>query len=121
MSKIKGKNTSPEILVRKWLHSNGFRFRLHDRSLPGTPDIILRKHKTIIDVRGCFWHGHKNCRYAVIPKTRTEWWKAKISATMERDAKNQAMLEKDGWRYIIVWECELKKSEIPGKLTDLLV
>ncbi len=80
MSRIRSKNTKPELIVRSWLHKQGYRFRLHDKTLPGKPDIVLKKYKTVIFVHGCFWHGHKNCKYYVVPKTRTKWWLDKISA-----------------------------------------
>ncbi len=111
MSRIRNKDTSPEILVRKFLFSNGFRYRLNVKELPGKPDLVLKKYNTLIFVNGCFWHGHKNCKYFVVPKTRTEWWKAKITATKLRDSKNYKQLEKLGWKIIIVWECQLKKSK----------
>lgn len=108
MSRIKGKDTKPEILVRKFLFSNGFRYRLHDKSLPGKPDIVLRKYKTVILVHGCFWHGHKGCKYFVIPKTRTSWWTAKIKNNRKSDAKNFKLLTLDNWKVITIFECELK-------------
>lgn len=111
MSKIRGKDTKPELLVRQFLHGRGYRFRLHDQKLPGKPDIILPKYKTIILVNGCFWHGHKNCKFFKIPKTRTEWWKQKITGTVERDRKNNEELENLGWKVIIVWECQLKNHK----------
>lgn len=110
MSKIKGKNTKPEILVRKLLFSYGLRFRLHDKKLPGKPDIVLKKHKTIILVHGCFWHGHQSCKYYVIPKTRTEWWINKINTNIINDDKNITLLKLEGWKVIVIWECELKKG-----------
>ena len=94
MSMIKGKNTKPEIIVRKFLHSKGFRFRLHKKNLPGTPDIVLAKYKTLIFINGCFWHGHKNCKYFVVPKTRTEWWVTKIAGNKKLDAQNIFKLKK---------------------------
>ncbi|RYZ18801.1 MAG: DNA mismatch endonuclease Vsr, partial [Chitinophagaceae bacterium] len=87
MSKIKGKNTKPEMLVRKFLHANGFRYRLHCKNLPGKPDIVLSKYKTVIFVHGCFWHGHEHCRYYVVPKTRTDWWLNKINRNIQNDKK----------------------------------
>lgn len=108
MSQIKGKDTDPEIIVRRYLFSQGFRYRLHGKDLEGKPDIVLPKYKTVIMVNGCFWHGHKDCKYAVIPKTRTEWWKSKIESTIQRDMRNEVVLKKKGWNVIIKWECELK-------------
>lgn len=108
MSRIKGKDTKPEMLVRKFLFSNGFRYRLHDKKLPGKPDLVLPKHKTVIQVHGCFWHGHKGCKYFVIPKTRTKWWKEKIERNIERDQIAEKELKSEGWKVIVIWECELK-------------
>ncbi len=123
MSKIKGKNTKPEMLVRRFLHAEGFRYKLHDKTLPGKPDIVLPKYKTIIFVQGCFWHGHENCRYFVIPKTRTEWWVDKINANKINDVRSIAALKKMKWKIIQVWECELKEpylnktlDKLPGKI-----
>ena len=109
MSAIKSKNTKPEIEVRKLLHSLGYRFRLHRKDLPGTPDIVLPKYKTVIFVHGCFWHRHENCKYASIPKTRTEFWENKFKENIKRDQVNQNNLYKLGWNIVIVWECELKR------------
>ncbi|MDY0103025.1 MAG: DNA mismatch endonuclease Vsr [Lentimicrobium sp.] len=108
MSRIKGKNTKPEILVRKYLFSKGFRYRLHDKKLPGKPDIVLPKYKTVIFINGCFWHGHEGCRYFVVPKTRTEWWMAKINNNRQNDINKKKELEDLGWRVITLWECEIK-------------
>ena len=110
MSAIKSKNTKPEIAVRKLLHSMGFRFRLHKKDLPGSPDIVLPKYKTVIFVHGCFWHRHENCKYASTPKTRSEFWESKFEGNIKRDKINQTNLIKLGWKIIIVWECELKKT-----------
>lgn len=108
MSRVKAKNTKPELLVRSFLHSNGFRFRLHDPRLPGRPDIVMKKFQTVILVQGCFWHGHSGCKYFVLPKTRAEWWKDKINSTKIKDEKNTEALIELRWNVIIVWECELK-------------
>jgi DNA mismatch endonuclease, patch repair protein len=96
MSRIKGKDTKPEMLVRKFLHAQGFRYRLHVKDLPGKPDIVLPKYKTVIFVHGCFWHGHEHCKYYVIPKTRTEWWVNKINANIANDVKAIKALKKEG-------------------------
>jgi DNA mismatch endonuclease (patch repair protein) len=120
MSQIKGKNTKPEILVRKFLHSKGFRFRLHDSKLPGKPDIILPKYKTVIFVHGCFWHGHTNCKYFVIPKTRTQWWLKKINGNIVNDKKKSSLLKRAGWKVIHIWECQLKTQKNDITLTKLL-
>jgi DNA mismatch endonuclease, patch repair protein len=103
MSMIKGKNTKPEMLVRKFLHANGYRYKLHDKKLPGKPDIVLPKYRTVIFVHGCFWHGHENCKYYVVPKTRTQWWTDKINRNRANDEKAIKALKKDGWKIICVW------------------
>jgi DNA mismatch endonuclease (patch repair protein) len=111
MSKIKGKNTRPEMIVRKFLHANGFRFRLHRKDLPGNPDIVLPKLKTCIFVHGCFWHRHSMCKFATTPKTRTEFWTNKLEKNVDRDSKNKLALEKEGWNVLIIWECDLKTGD----------
>ena len=110
MSRIRGKNTKPEILVRKGLHARGFRFRLHNKKLPGSPDIVLPKYGVAIMVNGCFWHRHKGCRYATKPKTNIEFWETKIARNRHRDEVTTAHLEALGWTVITVWECELRNS-----------
>ena len=112
MSRIKNKNTKPEILVRKFLFANGFRFRLNDKKLPGKPDIVLAKYKAVVFVNGCFWHGHENCKYFKLPGTRTEWWKEKIEKNIENDLKKQSHLVDLGYKVIIVWECEIKNKSV---------
>lgn len=111
MSRIKGKNTTPEKIVRSYLFSRGLRYRLHDKNLPGKPDIVLRKFKSVVFVHGCFWHLHDNCRYAVMPKTRTEWWREKLLRNKERDIHHLEQLRTMKWKVYIVWECELKKQK----------
>ena len=111
MSSIRGKNTKPEILVRKGLHARGFRFRLHNKKLPGSPDIVLPKYGVAIMVNGCFWHGHKGCRYATKPKSNVEFWETKIARNKHRDEVTAAHLEALGWTVIVVWECELRGKE----------
>lgn len=120
MSRIKGKDTKPELLVRKFLFAQGFRYRLHDKKLPGKPDIVLPKYKTVIFIHGCFWHGHKGCRYYVIPKTRTEWWLSKINANEVKDSANTDKLKQENWKVIVLWECELKPDKRQETLTGLL-
>lgn len=110
MSCIKGKDTKPEEIVRKYLFSQRFRYRKNDKRLPGTPDIVLPKYKTVIFVNGCFWHGHKECKYFVWSKTNSDFWEEKIKANILRDAKKIEMLKLQGWKVIVVWECELKNS-----------
>ena len=121
MSMIKGKNTKPEILVRKFLFQMGFRYRLNYSKLPGKPDIVLPKYKTVIFVNGCFWHGHEGCKYFVVPKTRTEWWLNKINETKKRDKVKAEKLKQLGWQIIVIWECELKPRNIEETLNDLLI
>ena len=124
MSQIKGKDTQPEIIVRKYLHSNGFRYRLHSKVLPGKPDIVLKKYKKVIQIQGCFWHKHEGCKYFVVPKTRTEWWMNKINRTAKRDLENNERLTELGWEVIIIWECELKpdkREETLGSLKERVV
>ena len=111
MSRIKSKDTKPEEIVRKYLFAHGFRYRKNDKRLPGTPDIVLPKYKTVIFVNGCFWHGHKQCRYFVIPKSNTKFWVDKINKNIDRDATNIYKLILLGWNVITVWECELKKDK----------
>jgi len=118
MSRIKGKNTKPEILVRKFLFSKGFRYRINDKKLPGKPDIVLPKYKTVILVNGCFWHGHENCKYFTLPKTRTEWWKDKIEKNKENDVKKHAQLTSLGYNVLIVWECKVKNKEFYYNIID---
>jgi len=119
MSRIKGKNTKPEILVRKFLFDQGFRYRLHDKSLPGKPDIVLSKYKTAIFVHGCFWHGHEDCKYYVVPKTRTEWWLNKINTNTLNDNKAISALQNLSWKVIVIWECELKAKIVHNTLKAL--
>lgn len=119
MSRIKATDTKPEILVRKFLHAGGLRYRLHDKSLPGKPDLTLRKYNTVIFVNGCFWHGHRGCKYFVMPKTRTEWWKDKIEKTIRRDNKSLNDLKDLGWYPIVIWECELKAEKRNNSLEFL--
>lgn len=109
MSCIKGNNTRPEEIVRRYLFSQGFRYRKNDKRLPGTPDIVLPKYKTVIFVNGCFWHGHEGCRYFVVPKTNTEFWTNKIETNRKRDIRKINDLQTLGWKVIVVWECQLKK------------
>ena len=120
MSQIKGKNTKPEILVRKFLFANGFRYRLHDKKLPGRPDIVLPKLHTAIFVHGCFWHGHENCKYFVIPKTRTEFWVNKINGNILRDEDNLKGLKNDKWKVFVIFECELRGKKTEKTLRQLL-
>ena len=121
MSRIKGKDTKPELLVRKFLHAHGFRYRLHVKGLPGKPDIVLPKYKTVIFVNGCFWHGHEGCKYYIVPKTRTEWWLNKINGNIANDDNAVKALAATGWRIITLWECELKPKTYEKTLSNLLL
>ena len=120
MSRIKSKNTRPEMLVRKFLHAHGFRYRLHEKKLPGKPDLVLPKYKTVIFIHGCFWHAHTHCKYYVIPKTRTDWWLNKINGNIANDDKAVAALTAQGWKVIVVWECELKPAVVENTLAALV-
>lgn len=108
MAAIKGSDTKPELLVRRYLHAHGFRYGLHNRKLPGSPDIVLRKYKTVIFINGCFWHGHENCKYYRLPKSNIDFWQNKITRNRKRDAETAAALVAKGWRVITIWECKLK-------------
>lgn len=120
MSHIRGKNTKPEILVRKELHARGFRFRLHNKKLPGSPDVVLPKYGVAIMVNGCFWHGHKGCRYATKPKSNVEFWEAKIARNRHRDEVTEAHLHALGWHVITIWECELRGTASATSRLDAL-
>lgn len=119
MSQIHSKNTKPEEMVRKYLFSRGFRYRKNDPHLPGKPDIVLPKYKTVIFVNGCFWHAHKGCKYFVWPKNNADFWKKKIESNVLRDEKNFKLLTAMGWRVVTIWECELKKSTAHQTLAQL--
>ena len=111
MSRIRAKNTKPEIAVRRLLHGLGFRFRLHVRRLPGCPDIVLARRKAAVFVHGCFWHRHPNCRFAYTPKSRKEFWLPKLQANATRDRETLVQLKREGWRPVVVWECETRNLE----------
>jgi len=120
MSRIRSKNTKPELIVRSFLFANGFRYRVHDFHLPGKPDIVLPKHKTLIFINGCFWHGHRNCRYYKIPRTRTKWWIDKIDKNVANDSAKKMRLKADGWKILTIWECKLKPTKREKTLLSLL-
>ena len=120
MSKIRSKNTKPELLVRKYLFAHGFRYRLHGKDLPGKPDIILPKYNTVIFVNGCFWHGHEQCKYFVIPKTNTEWWMNKINKNIYLDIENIKKLQAKKWNVITVFGCQLKRKNIDDTMLKLI-
>ncbi len=111
MSRIRSKDTAPELAVRKWLHAHGYRFRLHRKDLPGCPDIVLPKWKTAIFVHGCFWHRHPGCGRSTTPETNVEFWEKKFAANVERDTTSIKALGELGWKVIVVWECEVRKKE----------
>lgn len=112
MSQISGKDTKPEMIVRKFLHSNGYRYRLHVKDLPGKPDLVLPKYNTVIFIHGCFWHAHEGCEFFKMPKSRIDYWKPKLFGNRKRDKNHCIELNELGWKIIIIWECEL----IPGKI-----
>ncbi|QSZ27620.1 DNA mismatch endonuclease Vsr [Aceticella autotrophica] len=119
MSQIKSKDNKLELLVRKYLFSKGFRYRKNAKNLPGSPDIVLPKYKTVIFINGCFWHMHEGCQYSVKPKSNEEYWSEKLLRNKERDNKNQELLRRMGWNVIIVWECELKRDKKDIRLNML--
>lgn len=120
MSRIKAKDTKPEMLVTKYLHAEGLRYRLHNTKLPGKPDLTFSKYHMVIFVNGCFWHGHQECKYFVLPKTRTDWWKEKIEETKIRDQKTLDDLKVLGWNSLTIWECELKPMKRNTTLNNIL-
>lgn len=120
MSRIPSKNTKPEETVRKYLFSQGFRYRKNVSNLPGKPDIVLPKYKTVVFVNGCFWHGHAGCKYFVPPKTNTEFWNAKFKYNQERDARNYQKLRGLGWKVLIVWECEIRHGDSNFSMENLI-
>lgn len=120
MSRIRGTNTKPEETVRKYLFSKGFRYRKNVRDLPGKPDIVLPKYKTVIFVNGCFWHMHEGCRYFVWPASNQEFWRAKLEGNSKRDKDNEYKLRQMGWNVLTIWECQLKKEIIEKTLSDVI-
>lgn len=120
MSQIRAKETSPEVLVRKFLFSKGFRYRKNARNIIGKPDIVLKKYNTVIFINGCFWHGHEGCRYFKPPKSNQEYWFPKIKRNKERDEEVYKKLSNDGWKIVVIWECELKKRKRDNTLQNLL-
>ena len=120
MSRIRSKDTKPELLVRKYLFRKGFRYKLHDRSLPGKPDLVFPRYNTVVFVHGCFWHGHKGCKYFVIPKTRRKWWVDKINRNKQRDTEYDKELKRMGWKIIKLFECRLKPKNRDKTLNHLV-
>lgn len=108
MSGIKGRDTRPELIVRRYLHAARLRFRLHDTSLPGKPDIVFPSYRTVVFVHGCFWHSHPNCKFSRLPASRFEFWNAKLAANVQRDSRNEKLLSAQGWTVLIIWECETR-------------
>lgn len=121
MGLVKGKNTRPEIIVRTYLHSHGFRYKLHDNKLPGSPDIKLTKYNTLVLINGCFWHKHEVCKPHKLPKSNAEFWKAKIEKNHLRDKANLQALLNNGWNVLVIWECELKKNIREQTLANLII
>lgn len=119
MSRIRAKDTKPEMMVRKFLFGKGYRYRLYDKKLPGKPDLVLPKYKTVIFVHGCFWHGHEGCKYFVVPKTKTEWWLNKINRNKELDRKSVKKLKAEGWKVITIFECKLKEGKSGKTLENI--
>ena len=120
MSRIRGENTKPEEKVRKYLFSQGFRYRKNDKRLPGRPDIVLPRYHTVIFVNGCFWHKHENCKYFVWPKSNIEFWREKITSNVKRDVRQHEELRQRGWNVIVIWECELKKDRFENTMKELV-
>ena len=120
MSHIRSRNTKPEVKLRRELFRLGYRYRINKKGLPGSPDIVMAKYRTCILVNGCFWHGHKGCQYATRPKTNEEFWRTKIENNRERDLRDYTFLESQGWRVIVVWECELKKDKIDTTISSVI-
>ena len=120
MAAIKGKDTKPEMIVRKYLFSKGLRFRVHVKKLAGSPDIVLPKYNTIIFVNGCFWHGHDGCKYSRLPKSNEFFWEQKIRTNKARDIANDYVLQTEGWKVIHIWECEIKKVKDREKILETL-
>jgi len=118
MARFRGKNTKPEMLVRQALHAGGRRFRLHRKDLPGKPDIALAKDRTIVLVHGCFWHGHRGCQIARVPKTQPSFWQEKFERNRQRDERVRLALETLGWRVVVIWECEARSRRLPELLKD---
>ena len=120
MSRVKGKDTSPERIVRSFVHRLGYRFRLHESKLPGKPDMVLPRHEKVIFVDGCFWHGHKSCSRSGRPATNKKFWKKKLDGNIERDEKNRRRLRRMGFRVLVVWECQVKSGAFERRVTRFL-
>ena len=121
MSHIRSKATKPEMVVRRWLWAHGYRYRLNVKSVPGKPDIVMRKYRTAIFFNGCFWHGHDGCKQFVLPKTNTEFWQSKIENNRERDQRNYDLLLQNGWQVIVLWQCKLTREKIENTMQSVTV
>ena len=121
MSRIRSKATKPELLVRRWLWAHGYRYRLNVRSVPGKPDIVMRKYRTAIFVNGCFWHGHEGCAMFVMPKSNTDFWKNKIENNRKRDQRNYSILIENGWQVLVVWQCQLSKDSLENTMQSVAI
>ena len=121
MSHIRSKATKPEMVVRRWLWAHGYRYRLNVKSVPGKPDIVMRKYRTAIFVNGCFWHGHEGCKQFVLPKTNTDFWRTKIEQNRTRDTRNYDELMHAGWQVIVLWQCKLNKQELETTMQSVAV
>lgn len=121
MARVRQRDTKPELVTRKLLHAKGYRFRLHMKQLPGTPDIVLKRHRAVVFVHGCFWHGHEGCPRSALPATNRDWWQAKIEGNRRRDLEKIGELETQGWRVLVVWECETRDAEaLSRRLVDFM-
>ena len=121
MSRVRSKDTSPELRVRSLVHRAGYRYRLHVRKLPGSPDMVMRKYRTVIFVNGCFWHRHPDCKHATTPKTNVDYWNAKFERNVSRARKNHEALKQDGWRVVVIWECETRNAQdLSNLLSEVL-
>lgn len=121
MSRIRGKATKPEMLVRRWLWAHGYRYRLNVKSVPGKPDIVMRRYRTAIFVNGCFWHGHEGCSQFVMPKSNTDFWRTKIESNRKRDQQNYQLLQESGWQVLVIWQCNLTKDKLEPTMQSIAV
>ena len=120
MSNIRGKDTKPEMMVRRFLHANGLRYRLHARGLPGRPDLVFRRYRAVVFVHGCYWHRHEGCRFASEPKSNIDFWRSKFEGNVKRDQRNQSALQKEGWRVFVIWECEISVPRLQELMQEIL-
>lgn len=120
MRAVRSRDTKPELTVRRFLHAAGLRYILHDRRLPGSPDLVFPKYRTVVFVHGCFWHQHANCPAASRPRSNTEYWSRKLTGNVERDARNRTSLEASGWRVLVIWECEIRERDALDRLAETI-